>query len=368
MKRVVLFILIFILGSFELKAQFEEEPYIPIDSVSGKKVRSIILPIVFYTPETGFAFGGGGQLFLLERSNLYNLRKSNILLSGIYTLNGQLLIDIKPEIFFNKGDYFLDMSYTYKIFPNSFWGVGNNTPDSNQEGYNMTSNELTIGFLKRLPPYLNFGFEYTFNDYKITEVEEGGLLEEGSILGSNGARISGLGVVFNLDSRDNIASPRQGKLLQLKAQFSSKNLGASSDFNRFNFDIRHYLPIGKSSIIAYQLYTESVFGDVPFQAKPWYGGGSRARGYFRGRFMNDFIYVIQAEYRTKFHPRWSAAGFILAGEVAEDLVHIFNYVKPSLGGGVRFKLTKEHDTMLRLDIGVGIDGNSGFYFGVNEAF
>jgi outer membrane protein assembly factor BamA len=199
-------------------------------------------------------------------------------------------------------------------------------------------------------------------------VEEGGLLDEGNIPGSKGATVSGLGAVFNLDTRDNISSPNRGSLMQLKAQFSSQNLGASSDFNRFIFDIRQFQPIGRKSLLAFQLYMEDVLGEVPFQAKAWYGGGSRARGYFRGRFIHDFIYVVQAEYRLKFHSRWSAAGFILAGEVAEDVREIFTYVKPSFGGGVRFKLAKDQDTLLRLDIGAGVDGNSGFYLGVNEAF
>ena len=38
------------------------------------------------------------------------------------------------------------------------------------------------------------------------------------------------------------------------------------------------------------------------------------------------------------------------------------------GGGIRFQLVKDQDTLLRFDTGVGEDGNNGFYFGVNEAF
>lgn len=368
MKTAAVTLLLTLFCANQLIAQFDEEPYIPIDSIESKRVKFVGLPIVFFTPETSFAFGGGGQIFLLKNSNRYNLRRSNILFSGIYTLNKQLLIDIKPEIYLMKGDYLLDMAYTFKIFPNSFWGIGGNTPDENQESYNMTTNELTIGFLKRLPPYLNFGFEFFFHDYKMTEVEEGGLLDEGSILGADGARIAGLGVVFNQDMRDNIGSPNSGNLLQLKAQFSSQNMGASADFNRFIFDVRIFEKIRQKNVLALQLYTETVFGDVPFQALAWYGGGSRARGYFRGRYMDQLLYVLQAEYRIKFHRRWTAAGFLLTGEVANEVSNFFSNIKPSVGGGIRYKFIKDQDTWLRLDIGVGIDGNSGFYFGVNEAF
>ena len=368
MKSIATYCLIFIACTHQLFAQFSEEPYVPIDSVKTKKVKIIGLPLVFYTPETNLGFGGGGQIFLLENSNKYNFRKSNILVSGIYTLNNQLLIDINPEIYLMNGDYLLNMSYQFKIFPNSFWGIGGDTPAENEESYNMTSNELSVGFIKRLPPYLNFGFEYFFHDYQVTEVEEGGILDEGEVLGSDGARLTGLGVVFNQDRRNNIVSPDKGNLLQLKAQFSSQNFGASSDFNRFIFDVRIFERVGRRNVIAFQFYSESVFGDVPFQAKAWYGGGSRARGYFRGRYIDDLLYVAQAEYRYKFHPRWTAAGFLLAGEVADRVDNFFQNVKPSLGGGIRYRFAKDQDTLLRLDIGIGGDGSSGIYFGVNEAF
>jgi hypothetical protein len=368
MKTIAATLLLIFFSANQLYAQYAEEPYIPIDSIETKKVKFVGLPIVFFTPETSFAFGAGGQIFLLKNSNQYNLRKSNILFSGIYTMNRQLLIDIQSEIYMMKGDYLLDMDYKFQIFPNSFWGIGANTPDENQDSYNMASNELTIGFLKRLPPYLNFGFEFFFNDYQVTEVEEGGLLDEGNIPGANGARIVGLGVVFNQDKRDNIGSPNSGNLLQLKAQFSSQNIGASSDFNRFIFDLRIFEKIGRKNVMALQLYSESVFCVVPFQAKAWYGGGSRARGYFRGRYIDDMLYVVQSEYRFKFHQRWTAAGFLLAGEVADQVNNFFKNIKPSVGGGIRYRFVKDQDTWLRLDIGLGVDGNNGFYFGVNEAF
>lgn len=337
-------------------------------NVNQKGLNVIGLPIVFVTPETGFGFGGGAQFFLLRKSNVYNSRLSNILVSGIYTLNQQLLIDIRPQLYIQRGNYLLDASYKFQIFPNRFWGVGPNTPDSNEESYNMTSSELRIAFLKRLPPKLNFGFEYISNFHDVTEVEEGGLLASETIEGNKRATISGLGVIFNLDSRDNIASPFSGNFFQINARFSSKNLGATHGFNTFILNLRSYLPLGKKSIIALQLYTQNNYGDVPFQSKVWYGGGEMARGYFRGRFIDNHAYVLQAEYRLRFASRWTMAGFALVGEVADLPENFFNYLKPSAGGGVRFKLVKTKDTLLRLDFGFGIDGNNGIYFGVNEAF
>ena len=369
MKKWVILLLSAVAMAGISQAQEEKGVVYRFDTLGKtKSVKIIGLPVVFSSPETDFGFGGGGQVFLLKQSNVYNARLSNVLFSAIYTLRNQFLLDVKPQIYVSKGDYFLDMSYQFKIFPNLFWGIGSSTAEEAEEDYDMTSNELRVAFLKRLPPSLNFGFEYVFENHNVTEVAEGGILASGSVLGSEKAVISGVGVIFNLDSRDNIASPRSGYLLQMNGRFSSEIFGSTTAFNTYIFDFRAYRPLGKKSLLALQGFSEGNYGDVPFQGKAWFGGGDRARGYFRGRFIDDHQVVLQAEYRLRFHRRWSAAGFALMGGVADLPGNLFDDIKPGFGGGLRFQLVKDQDTLLRVDIGFGEDGNSGFYFGVNEAF
>ena len=85
-------------------------------------------------------------------------------------------------------------------------------------------------------------------------------------------------------------------------------------------------------------------------------------------FIDNNLYVLQAEYRWRFMPRWVLAGFVLVGEVADLPRNFFADLKPSLGGGVRFQISKSQQTLLRVDVGFGKDGSGGFYFGVDEAF
>ena len=367
MKKVFLFLsLSFILG-LTLKAQ--DKGIARTDTLGKeKKIQAVVVPIVFSTPETGFGAGGGAQLFFLRKSNIYNSRLSNIFTNVIYTANKQFILDVKPQLYFNRGDFFLDGAYKYKVFPNQFWGIGNETPESNNEVYSMTSTELRVALLKRLPTNLNFGFEFIYQNHDVTEVQEGGILASGEILGSNRAVISGLGVIFNLDSRDQLEAPKSGYLVQMNARFSSEVWGATSSFNKYIADLRAYYPVGEKGTFAAQIYNENTFGEVPFQGAAWYGGGDRARGYFKGRFIDNHMYVIQAEYRYQFAPRWSAAGFALVGEVTDYPRDYLNDIKPSFGGGIRFKIIKNQNTVVRLDMAFGKDGNQGFYFGVNEAF
>ncbi len=370
MKGKILLILSISLMVSTLWGQNAKDGFKTDTIAKNKNYQLIGVPIVFYTPETNFGFGGGGQLFLLNKKNKYNDRVSNVFFDAIYTTNKQIIFDVLPQIYFGEGNYYLDMSYKWKVYPNSFWGVGIDTPNSSEESFNMTSHIFKASFLKRLPPSLNFGFEYIFENHEVTETEEGGLLNEGDIDGSDRAIISGLGVVFNLDSRDNIGSPILGHFLKMSAQFSSEIFGSTQSYNKFIADLRTYQKVSEKSIIALQVYYESTYGNPPFQGMASFGGGTRARGYFQGRYIDNHMYVVQAEYRYRFHDRWALNGFGLFGEVADQTSEYFNFsnMKPSAGGGIRFKLLENQDTWIRADLGVGLDGSSGFYFGVNEAF
>jgi len=368
MKKLIILILC-ILTWIEVLSQPNEEDYYKTDTINSKKnFQMIILPVVFYTPETQFGFGAGLQTFLYNKSNIYNSRESNILFTGMYTTENQLMIDVFPKIFFNLGDLFLDGLVRYRIFPNKFWGIGNETPESNEESYNMETLIFEAAILKRLPPNLNFGFQYKYDKYTILETEEGGILQSGEVPGSEGARISAISFLFNLDDRDNIYSARKGNFMQLKAGFSSKVIGATHSYNKYTIDLRKYFPLGKKSVIAAQLYLENTYGDVPFQTMAWLGGGDKTRGYFKGRFIDNNMYAIQTEYRNRFHKRWEFTAFASMGEVAHEPFSYFSSVKYSFGGGIRFQIKKNNPTLIRLDFGLGKDGNNGIYFGVNEAF
>ena len=366
-RRGILLIIIVSVASV-LFAQ-RGDPVLRSDTINrDKSLQFVGVPFIFSTPETSFGFGAGAQIFLLNQSNLYNSRLSNIFVSAVYTLKKQLIVDIKPQLYFGDGDYFLDVAFKYKIFPNSFWGIGNETPESNKEGFSMTSRTLRVAFMRRLPPNLNFGFVYLSENHEVTEVAEGGVLESGEVEGNEGATLRGLGVLFNLDSRSSIEAPVSGHFLQLQAQFASRVLGSTHSYNKFIFDARTYLDLGRRSILAMQLYFESTYGIVPFQTMATFGGGERARGYFRGRYIDNGQYVIQAEYRWRFKPRWVLAAFALVGEVGDIPRQFFKTANPAVGGGVRWQILKSQKTLVRLDIGFGKKGSNGFYFGVNEAF
>lgn len=333
-----------------------------------KNIELIGIPLVFYSPETQFGIGGGGQIFFHNHLNIYNSRLSNMLATVMYTTKKQLMIDVMPKIYFLNGEIFLDGLFRYRIFPNNFWGIGSETSEDDLEVYNMKTNLLQAALLFRIPPSLSFGVEYMIEEDDMIEVEENGKLASDSIAGADGARLTGLSFIFNLDSRTNDYSPKRGTYFKLKAGFSSQVMGATASYNKYIFDFRKYFPLTYNSVLAAQAYFENTFGDIPFQAMAMLGGSERMRGYYKGRFMDKHTYSLQAEYRFWLSMRVIVAAFAAMGEVGNVPSSFFQHPRFSYGGGIRYQPLRNTPTYLRLDFGFGQDGQSGVYFGVNEAF
>jgi len=347
----------------------DNDPIIETDTLNvKKKVQVIGIPILYYTPETSLGFGVGAQFFLANQRNIYNSRQSNILVSFVYTLNKQYIIEVYPKIYFQFGNWMLDGVFKYKLFPNTFWGIGNETPNSNQEKYTMESLEFSGAFLKRLPPSMNFGLEYRYENFKILEKKSGGLLNTAGVIGANGAVTSGIYIVFNLDDRDNIFSATKGNFMQINAGFSSRVLGSSNSFNKFVIDLRKYTTWIKNHVIAAQIYLEDNYGNVPFQDMGFIGGNMRNRGYFKGRYIDNHLLALQIENRWHFMDRWILTAFLSSGEVSKLPWDFFDDLKISYGGGLRFQIIKSKPTLLRFDVGFDEAFQPGFYVGVNEAF
>lgn len=347
-----------------------QDSYKYVDTLGKqKRVEFVVLPIAFYTPETDFGLGGGAQFFFKDLVDVPFRRESNILVTAIYTTKKQLIVEAYPKLYLADGKRYIDALFRYKVFPNSFWGIGNNTPDSAKESYNMRSVQVKVDLLERtFDETVRFGFEYYYDKHVMLELQEEGILEGGEVPGYDGAVVTGLGLIFSLDSRDNVYSSKTGWYFQFKGRFSSKLFGATHSYNKFEIDLRKYIVFNERHVLAGQLYTHSNLGDVPFQDMAWFGGGERGRGYFRGRYIDKLMYSAQVEYRFHISPRWIAAAFVSGGNVATTGTQYFGEFHPSAGGGVRFQIKKNNPTLVRLDIGIGRAGNSGVYFGVNEAF
>lgn len=332
------------------------------------KNRIIAAPLIFYTPETKMAFGVAGSYIFRLSKNIKNIRPSTISPLIIYTLNKQFKAQIKTDMFFENNNYRLISFINTQKYPDKFFGIGNNTQEENQEAFSANSTLFTLSIQKKIIPGLNIGVEYKYMNWTIQETEAGGKLDAGDLPGSDGGVISGIGLMFTLDTRDNIFSTSSGNYFGFTAKTFNSFLGSDFTYTDIVLDIRKFFPVSSSQVLAFQTKLAVQNGEVPFNALSKIGGEFNMRGYYQGRYRDKNMLLFQAEYRRHLFWRFGLVGFVGLGTVAEKFKELNpGEMKLSYGMGLRFAFDKKEKIQLRIDFGFGEDG-SGFYFSIFEAF
>jgi len=337
------------------------------DSVSTHTLDAY--PYVFYTPETKIAFGGGGTYTWRYAGEDPDLPPNSFMAALTFTQRKQMIIALTPEIFTRNRKWLLNGYLGYYHYPDKFWGIGNDTPDSAEEDFEPRFGEIEAYGQRIITGGLMAGLAGFLMEYQPYEVPPGGLLDSGDVPGAEGGLSSGLGVMATLDTRHPRFSARTGYFLQLKTLMYRAAFGSDFHFNRTTIDLRHFKPLGKTVVLAMQGFAQFSQGDVPFNMMPLLGGKYSMRGYFAGRFRDKELITGQAELRYPLWHRFRGVVFAGAGAVASSLDQFtWGGLKPSAGLGLRYVFDVRENIVLRMDFGFGENGNNGLYIMINEAF
>jgi len=333
-----------------------------------EKNRLLVLPIVYYTPETRIAGGVGGISYLRSLKDRERGHPSTLFMNMIYTQNKQFILGFAPDLYLGEGRFHLIGSLFFKKYTEKFYGIGSQTSDDREEDFRYRSFSLKLSLQQRFLRNLYGGVQFDFENSRITEVEPEGILEREDIVGNEGARVSGLGLVLVQDSRNNMFFPTGGTFLQLQASFFGRALGSEFKFQKYKIDCRQYAGVFSGHVLAFRMNIDFSAGNVPFQWLPTLGGSSVMRGYILGRFRDRHAISLQAEYRVPLFWRLSAAGFVGWGDVASKL-ESFRLLEFKMNGGlgIRYRIESRSGTNVRLDFGFA-KGSFTVYAMINEAF
>lgn len=339
------------------------------DSLEQKRNSLVALPYAYYTPETKFAFGAGSIYSWRPADSPSSARPSNVRLAVTYTQLYQLIIGILPELYFKNESYLFTGYYGFYRYPDKFWGIGNDTPESAEEDYEPLYFRSLTSLQRRIRPGLYIGLRYQYEYIDLRETDLDGVLQYGTVPGSEGGSASGIGVIVNHDTRNHVYQPSSGFYNQVYAVFFGEALGSDYTFNMLSIDLRTYLSLFGTHVLALQMYDGFISGTPPFQMLSKLGGSYWMRGYYEGRFRDKNMLTLQAEYRFPIFWRFGAVAFAGTGDVADDIgAFRLDEFKYTVGFGFRFMFDAQERIHARLDVGFGEDDNVGIYALVLEAF
>lgn len=337
---------------------------------STRNVHYLALPVIFRTPETGWAFGVTGSVnFKTSFVNDSLTRTSSITATGIWTEKGQNLQGIDATIFFPKEKYIFYLQSSHTYFPENFWGIGTLTKDNWAERYAYEQFYFQPHFKKKIVNRLFAGLMYEFQQVFNITYKNGGLFDTTAFKGKTPYLNSGAGISISYDTRNKSFYPTKGIFIQSYFTSYNKILGGSSDFSKWIIDMRFYYNLFRNHILALQFYNYSSFGETPMKNLAVVGGQDNLRGFYRGRFRDENAATLIAEFRA---PVFWKIGLCIFGGGGNVYSTKYPFVKNNLlysfGGGIRFTILDRDKLNLRFDYGYYNKYNSGFYVTIGESF
>ena len=341
----------------------------PPPDTSDGSLGPLVLPGLFYTPETGLG-GGIGALWVKGHRD-HVTRPSNYSFNAIATRNGQFTLGLSADTWTPKNEWHFTFDGLLSRYPYRFYGIGAAGIDTGEK-YTPTMRIVTITAQRALKPGIYGGFRLGYDDVDVTDVAPAALLNGAQ--GATGWKLLTLGVLANRDTRDRYYWPSHGTFASLSASRALGRLGSTHAFSRLTLDARHYLTITGEQVLAVQGWADLTDGVVPFDRMPQLGGQAIARGFLVGRFRDQQAAALQAEYRSapfrviedvkrvNVVVFGSLAGTApVIGQFAGDRTHVTG------GIGLRYALAMPDRYNLRLDYGMG-RGSGAFSITVGEAF
>lgn len=342
---------------------------LPAKDSAKKASRNLLaFPFGVRSLETDWGFGGIIARFFKAEKKDSTIRTSDANLLALYTLRRQLILVLSSTIFFPHEDHIARFQASYSYYPDNFWGLGNHTLHTDEEGFSQKQYFINPQFLKRIHGSLYLGVTYEFQHTGPVDYTPGGLFDQEKIAGRYGGNTSGIGPILSWDTRNNAYSPDHGFFAEMQYVSFARFMGSNFDFRVFNIDLRKFFYISPVSVFAVQGLAGFTDGNTPFRKLEELGGADMMRGLYGGRFTDKCLMAYQAEYRRFLFWRFGIVAFASTGEVAPTVGRFeLDGLHYAYGGGARFALSKEEKLNLRIDYGVGKHSNA-FTVQLREAF
>tara|TARA_R110002050_G_scaffold100580_1_gene208167 strand:+ start:117094 stop:118176 length:1083 start_codon:yes stop_codon:yes gene_type:complete len=360
MNKRKLFILVLVI--FCTKS-FSQE--IPKDTTKNLDITAF--PIVFYTPETDFGFGGLGVATFWLKNELHTSRPSSVQLGISYTTKKQFLGYFPFELYANDEKWRLVGELGFYKYVYNYFGQGIDSSKEAVETFDVSFPRVRLSLLREVYANFSVGLSYELDDFKNLKSQANGILETSDAIGKTGGAVSNIGILAFYDTRDNIFYPTKGFFLQASYYVSSELLGSSFQYSKYQLDNRYYQKVGEKQVLATNLFFGSGTDGMPFLDQ-FFIGGKRTRGFSPRRYQDNAELSFVVEYRFPIVGRFGGVAFGATATVAPTLEEVFSSPYKNAGGvGLRYIINKRDGVRIRADYGYSKEGGN-FSFTIKEAF
>lgn len=340
-----------------------------VDRTHEKAIDLSFGAIPSYTREASFGIGAMATgLYRIDRTDSI-MQPSDVYASFNASLNGFFVLTFKGNNLFT--DNRSRLSYKLEIYRKrlDFWGITAEETARNQKSkYDRRQIDLQAEYVYRITHNFFTGLQL-HADY----TDARNVLNPEYLLGERSQYyVTGLGLSFEYDTRDNLITPTKGIHLAYKPMIFPQFLGnAPSTFHSHTFIGNGYFRAWKGGIIALDLYAKINSSNTPWTMREMLASdGIRMRGYYMGSTIDNSQIAAQIELRQNI---WQRFGIAVWGGAATVFSSIkdFKYHEHepewlhNFGIGLRYEF--KHNVNVRVDYGFG-QGTSGILFAIGEAF
>ncbi len=178
--------------------------------------------------------------------------------------------------------------------------------------------------------------------------------------------IATVGVVGQWDTRDDTFYPTTGGLLDLELTYNETSGVQNLTYTRSIIGYDHFWSLGERSVIGARMAGCAVQDRAPFYETCLLG--SEIRGFSLFEFYGDQMVTAQAEYRGRINERFGYVAFAGVGDVRRNFLSFDSGTRYAGGIGGRYRVSKEFDLDVSLDLTLNDKNESFVYFYVGQSF
>jgi len=163
---------------------------------------------------------------------------------------------------------------------------------------------------------------------------------------------SGIGIIAEYESYDNIFSPSKGLRVNFTYDQFLEFLGSDLTFSRLSLFGIYYQPIFPFWKAGFRFESKLALGDPPFYMMPFVS----LRGVPAMRYQGELTALVETEQEFTLTKRWSLVGFGGYAHAYNSLDDLGKYAPAwNAGGGFRYLLARLFGLKMGLDVARGPD-------------